>query len=592
MVRTFRGPSPLYFDATVVIIAFFLASRLVERVVTAKSARRLVLLRRALPDRARVFADAHERFVGIAALVPGKYFVVKTGERFAADGVVDRGESFVDESLFTGEAEPVAKGSGDTVLAGTVNLDNVLFVKATRTARHCNLSRMITVLEQALAEPSPFQLTFDRVARFFVPAVALLALATMAFCWHSAHSDFAAALSRAITVLVMACPCALALAAPLTVSVALGAASHRGVLISDARVLQLLGRVNHVVFEKTGTITSINFHIVGCELVPDFSSTPAWMQANVASSDLDPLPSDFPFDLIPPSYERTFALLASLEKRSEHPLAKAIVAFAHERNIVLGEPNCVELHPGRGITGMVDGKSLFLGGRRLTDDMAIFIDARSELIARQWEAEGRTVIFFGWDGGLQGCLAFGDSFRTHAFAMVAGLKRFGIEPHLISGDSRATTEAIAQQLGLESFRADLLPEQRAKVIREWQHDRAVVAMVGDGMTDASALAKADLSISMGLSPDLVSPAASIVLVDRNLSRIPEVFEIARKARRLVRQNLFLALLFNFLGAVLAVTGLVLPLFAAAAMFFSTLVVTGNSLRINPSIASTEYGVGE
>ena len=583
LTQTFRGSSQTSFDTAIVLVTFFLAAKLVARNAEAKTSRWIAHLHDALPKQVRQFRDGHEHFVSISKLVPGQAIAVRVGECFAADGIVDRGESLVDESVFTGEAEPVAKCAGDPVFAGTVNLDNLLFVNVTSTGAGTQLARAIAVLEQALADSSPLQNLVALISRVVVPVAALLAVATFGLFWLGGYMDFAAALTRAIAVLAVASPCALVLATPLTICAALGAASRRGILISDAEVLQRLRRVKHLVLDKTGSVTRGDFQIVACELVPDFCSSPAWMQANSANSDLDPLPSDFPFNAIPPSYEQTFSLLASLEKYSQHPLAKAIVAFAHERNILLGEPTSVEIHNGLGITGMVDDKSMFIGGRRLIDQMAIFIDARSELIARQWESEGRTVIFFGWDGGLQGCLAFSDSLRGYAFAMVAELKRRGIEPHLVSGDSRCTTEAVARQLGTESFRSEVLPSQKVQVIREWQEGGAIVAMIGDGKTDAMALAKADLGMSMGLSPDPASPLTSVVLMDSDLGKVPELFELARKSMRVVGQNLFVAALVNIVGIILAVTGVINPLVAASAMLFSTLVVASNSLRLNPAI---------
>ena len=583
LTQTFRGSSQTSFDTAIILVTFFLAAKLVARNAEAKTSRWIAHLHDALPKQVRQFRDGREHFVSISKLVPGQAIAVRVGECFAADGIVDRGESLVDESVFTGEAEPVAKCAGDPVFAGTVNLDNLLFVNVTSTGAGTQLARAIAVLEQALADSSPLQNLVALISRVVVPVAVLFAVATFGLFWLGGYMDFAAALTRAIAVLAVASPCALVLATPLTICAALGAASRRGILISDAEVLQRLRRVKHLVLDKTGSATRGDFQIVACELVPDFCSSPAWMQANSANSDLDPLPSDFPFNAIPPSYEQTFSLLASLEKYSQHPLAKTIVAFAHERNILLGEPTSVEIHNGLGITGMVDDKSMFIGGRRLIDQMAIFIDARSELIARQWESEGRTVIFFGWEGGLQGCLAFSDSLRGYAFAMVAELKRRGIEPHLVSGDSRCTTEAIARQLGTESFRSEVLPSQKVQVIREWQEGGAIVAMIGDGKTDAMPLAKADLGMSMGLSPDPASPLTSVVLMDSDLGKVPELFELARKSMRVVGQNLFVAALVNIVGIILAVTGVINPLVAASAMLFSTLVVVSNSLRLNPAI---------
>jgi heavy metal translocating P-type ATPase len=583
MVQTLRGATPVFFDTASMIIVFFLACELVERSAKAKTWRWVAWLRHTVPTKVRLVTNGREHVVGIDALTLGKSFVVKIGEPFSADGIVETGESHVDESLLTGDSAPVPKCSGDTIFAGTINLDGELFVKATSLGSHTTLSRIISAVERALCTPSPLRCHVDRAIRLLVPAVALLATATFWFCWLRGYTILASAMLRAITVLLIASPWALKLATPFAITAAVGAASRRGILISDTRILETFGRVNHVVLDKTGVMTKGQLHLLGCELVPDLCSSPAWMQANAANSDLDPLPTDLPFDFIPPSYEQTFSLLASLEQYSEHPLGRAIVAFARERNIPLGEPTCVELHGGRGITGIVDGKSLFLGGRRLSDDMAIFIDARSELIARRWESEGRTVTFFGWDGALQGCLAFGDSLRNYAFAMVAELKRRGIEPHLVSGDSQGTTEALALQLGLESFRFDVLPSQKARIVREWRKSGAVVAMVGDGIHDAPALADADLSIALNSGAHIALSGSSVVLMDSDLSKIPELFDLLRKAMRIIRQNLVWALLFNAVGLALAVTGQLNPLSAAMATLLSGLVVVGNSLRLNPTL---------
>ncbi len=580
VVQSFRGASHVYFDTASVIVTFLLAGKLIERGAKARTSRWITLLHRMAPNKVRLLADGREHFVGVEALEPGQSFVVKAGERFPADGTVESGISHADESLLTGESTPVTKHPGEAVRAGSINLDGVLHVQATHRASRSTLSRMITLGENALGNRSPMERAVDRVSRVFVPVVVVTATLTFAVCWLAGFTSFGTALMRGITVLVVACPCALGLATPLAITAALGAASRRGILISDTRILETLGRVNHIVLDKTGTMTDGHFQLLGCELIPDFCSSPAWMQANAANSDQDSLPADFPFDLGSPSYEHTFALLASLEQYSEHPLGKAIVAFAREHDIALGEAACVEIHKGLGITGMVDGKSMFLGGRRLTEQMAIPVDARSELTARRWESEGRTVTFFGWDGGLQGCLAFGDSPRRHAFAMIAELRNRGIEPHLISGDSRVTTEAIARQLGVESSRPDVMPEQKAEVVRNWKKGGAVVAMLGDGINDAPALAEADLGIAMGSGTDIAMRASSVVLMDNDLRKIPEIFDLARKAIRIVRQNLFWALFFNTAGISLAITGVLTPIFAAVAMLLSSLAVVGNSLRVN------------
>jgi len=287
-----------------------------------------------------------------------------------------------------------------------------------------------------------------------------------------------------------------------------------------------------------------------------------------------------PFSMLSTSYEQAFELLASLEQYSEHPLGRALVNFARERGIPIGEASCVEIHNGLGVTGIVAGRSVFVGGRRLADNMAILIDARTELVARRWESEGRTVTFFGWDGGLKGCLAFGEAPRRNAASLVADLKRRGVTPQLVSGDSRATTEAVARQLGTESFYSEVLPAQKAELIREWKRRGAVIAMVGDGINDAPALAEADLGIAVGSGTDIATKEASVILLDSDLQKIPQIFDLARKTMTIVQQNFFWAFFYNTLGIALAVSGIINPTAAAAAMLLSSLSVVGNSLRLN------------
>jgi heavy metal translocating P-type ATPase len=442
------------------------------------------------------------------------------------------------------------------------------------------------MMEAALSNRSEMERAVDRVSHVSVHCVTVIALLTVAICYLGNIPAFDSALMRGITVLIIGCPCALGLATSLVITAALGSAAGRGVLISDPRALETLGRVNHLALDKTGTVTEGNFQLLGCEFYPNFSSSPAWMQANAANADQDSLPADFPFDISGPSYEHTFALLASLEQYSEHPLGRAVVQFARENEIALGVATCVEIHKGLGITGMVDNKSMFIGGRRLIRNLAIAIDARSELIARRWESEGQTVTFFGWDGGLQGCLGFGDTLRAHAAPVIEDLKRRGIELHLISGDSRVTTESIARRLGLTSIRSDVLPEQKAEAVRDWKKRGAIVAMVGDGINDALALAEANLGIAMASGMELSRQFSSVALMNSDLLKIPELLDLSERAIRINRQNLFWAFFFNIAGIILAITGLVGPMFAAGAMLLSSLAVVANSLRVRGTVLAT------
>jgi heavy metal translocating P-type ATPase len=583
-IQAFRGASPMYFGTASMIVTFALVARSMERYARQRTSRWVTQLYQFIPSQVRLLNENQERFVSVGALSPGELFLVNAGERFPADGVVEDGESHADESVLTGESAPVAKVLGSRVFAGSLNLNEALRVRATHNASQSTLSRIISLSQTALITRSELGRAVDRVSGIVVPCLFIIALLTFAICWLGNFTTFSSALIRGITVLLIACPGGLGLATPLAITAALGSAVRRGILIRDTRALETLGHVKHLIVDKTGTMTEGVFQLLSCELNPNFSSSPAWMQANAANSDQDSLPADFPFDITGPSYELTFALLASLEQYSEHPLGQAVVQFARENEIALGEATCVEIHRGLGITGIVDNKSMFIGGRRLIQNLAVSIDARSELIARRWESEGQTVTFFGWDGGLQGCLGFGDSVRSHADSVIADLKRRGIEPHFISGDSRVTTEAIARQLGLTSIRSDVLPEQKAEVVRDLKKRGEIVAMIGDGINDAPALAEANLGIVSGSGMEIAMQASSVVLMDNDLRKIPELLDLSKRAVRIIRQNLFWAFFFNTVGITLAITGLVSPIFTAAAMLLSSLAVVTNSLRIRAASA--------
>ena len=530
VVQAFRRASPVPVSTAGAIVTLALAAKLVERIARNRSSRWVRWLHQISPNEVRLLAEGLECLVPADSLNPGQVFLVKAGERFPADGRIEAGTSHADESWLTGESHPVRKQGGDCVIAGGLNLDGVLHVRATHTGTERTLTRVLALAEHALRNRSPLERRVDRVSALLIPNAIVFALLVCGICWIGGFTDFGTALMRAIAVLVVACPCALALGTPLAAVAALGAASRRGVLITDTQVLETLGRVDRAVLDKTGTMTDGRFKLLGCEMVADYCSSPAWMQANSANSELDPLPPDFPFELLSTSYEQAFELLASLEQYSDHPLGQD--------------------------------------------------DARTELVARRWESEGRTVTFFGWDGGLHGCLAFGDAPRRNASSLVADLKRRGIAVELVSGDSRATTEAIARQLGNESYYAELLPVQKAELIRELKKNGALIAMVGDGVNDAPALAAADLGIAMGGGTDIAANEASVILLNGDLRKIPGIFDIAHKATTVIRQNLFCALFCNTVGMALAVSGILNPTAAAVLMVLSSVSLAVNSLRLS------------
>jgi heavy metal translocating P-type ATPase len=535
--QAFVGGKHYYFDTACAIITLVLLGKVLERGAKEKTAQSLASLYRMMPKKARLLQDGRERFVSIEALEPGMQFVVKAGERIPADGTVASGESHVDESVLTGESAPVAKGPGADVICGSLNTAGVLEIRASRVGADSTLSHIIRSVEAAMSSRSQVERTVDRVARIFVPIVCLIALATLPF-----------GIMRAIAVLVIACPCALGIATPLAITAAVGACSRRGILVSDSRVLETVGKVDVVLFDKTGTVT-----------VGDFSV-------------LDRLSSDDALQVI-----------AALEAYSEHPLGRAVVEYAHGQRVPIPAARDVTVMKGMGIGGRVRGLSAFAGNRRMVAATGASLDDAIDEQASRWEAQGRTVAFFGWDGAVTGTLALGDRVRPEAASVIAGLRERGIRTALISGDGEATTAQVASQLGVDDYRAEVLPAGKLDVIREYQKCGSVVAMVGDGVNDAPALAAADLGIALGSAAALAMQAAPLVLMSNDLDRVNVVFEAARKSMRVVRQNLFWAFFYNVAGISLAITGVLNPIMAAGAMVLSSLSVIGNSMRLRHSV---------
>ena len=549
IVQAFRADPHIYFDTACVIVTLVLTGKLIERNAKQKASRWITLLHRMMPNKVRLLSQGQERFASVEALQPGQEFVVKAGEQIPADGIVADGESHCDESLLTGESQPMSKAIGDAVVAGSVNLDGIVRIRALRTAEESTLARVLSRVEYALSQRSPIERAVDRVARVFVPAVMLVAIASFVALWLNGSATVGVALMRAITVLVIACPCALGLATPLAVTAAMGSASRCGILFRDSRVLETVRRVDAVVLDKTGTITEATFTVQGFVVTEDSSIAEALTR------------------------------VASLEQYSEHPLGRAIVDYAHNNGIRLASASAIEILKGLGMVGEVTGDRVFIGNRRLLEMYGATIDAASEARARQWELEGKTVTFFGWNGELRGLVAFGDRIRESARALVADLKGKGLSVYLISGDSSATTRWVAREIGVEQYESDVLPDGKSDVVRTLQNRGMTVAMVGDGINDAPGLAQSDLGIAMGSGTDVAMKASAVVLMKSSLQQIPEIFALSTKTIQIVRQNLFWAFFYNALGIGLAVAGLLNPILAAGAMLLSSMSVIANSLRL-------------
>lgn len=578
VVQTFRGEIHLYFDTATVIVALVLAGKLIEHGAKGKASRWIAMLHSMMPNKVRLLVNGSERFVSVEALEPGETFVVKTGERIPADGLVCEGESHTDESLLTGESRPVRKYPGEIVVAGSINLDGVLTVQATKSASDSTLSRIIDLVERALGNRSALERAVDRISRIMVPCVIGIASLTFFSTWILGTLTPAQALMRAITVLVIACPCALGLATPLAITAAYGSASSHGILIRDSRVLDTLRKVDTILLDKTGTVTEGKFSLL--ELVPCYAS-PVPVLAAVATG-----PSAVFSDLrssrrmASERDDELLSLLASVERYSEHPLGAAVAEFARRQPTSLRPVTSIEVHKGRGITGVVDGKNFFTGNRRLLRELGLCIDDDTERQACAWEEQGKTVAFVGWDGTLRAFAVFGDRVKPEALEFTAELKRRGIKVLLVSGDAPATTQWTASYLGIDSCESEALPEEKAEVVRRLQQRGTVVAVVGDGINDAPALAQADLGIALGSGTDIAMQAAAVVLMSGSLDKILDVLQLSQRTMRVVRQNLFWAFVYNTVGITLAVAGLLNPIMAASAMLLSSLSVVGNSMRLS------------
>jgi heavy metal translocating P-type ATPase len=505
-----------YYDTACAIVTLVLLGKSIERAAKDQASRALSLLHRLMPNKARLITDGRERFVSIEALKPGATFRVKPGERIPADGVVQEGRSHADESVLTGESGPRPKAPGDTVVCGSINIGNSLDIRATQVGAESTLARIVSTVEQACANRTSIERTVDRVSRLFIPAVLLIAIATFAY----------AGLSRAIAVLVIACPCALGIATPLALTAAVTTAGRRGILARDAGVLETIRAVDAVILDKTGTVTTGAFTLL--EAAGDTSR---------------------------------MAELAAIEAHSSHPIAKAILA--RTGGAALPQATDVEQHPGIGITGTVAGARYFIGNRRLAGNSGLFPQP----------------VLFGWDGEVRGGFSFGDPVRPDAASLCASLRTRGIRTVILSGDCAAVTRSVAETIGADEWISDATAGRKVETVREMQATGARVAMVGDGVNDAPSLAQANIGIAMGAGADLAMHAAPLVLMGNSLAAVTDTLDLARRAHRIVRQNLFWAFAYNVTGISLAVTGILNPIMAAGAMVLSSLSVIANSRRL-------------
>ena len=537
-----------YYEAVVTIIGLILLGNLFE----AKAKRQTTASLRALadlqPKTVRVLRDLKEVEIPIAQLERGDLFVVRPGERVAADGEVVSGTSAVDESMLTGESMPVAKGKGDRIVGGTINRTGALKARATTLGSESALARIVKLMRDAQGSRAPIQNLADRVSRVFVPIVVSLAIATFV-AWFIA-ADGVRALVAAISVLIIACPCAMGLAVPTALMVATGKGAQLGVLIKGGEALQRAHEIDVVVLDKTGTVTA------GKPTVVDI------VRRSDAMSDAEVL-----------------ALAAGVESVSEHPLADAIVRSATERGVQRIDVRAFESLTGRGVTGQTaDGRRIAVGNAKLMHEIGAD-PAPLEGEARRVAEASRTPVYVAVNGEVTAVLGIADPIKPEAADAIRRLRAMGLDVVMVTGDSRATAAAIAAQAGIDHVVSEVLPEQKVTEVKKLQQSGAVVAMIGDGVNDAPALAQADVGIAIGTGTDIAIEAADITLMRGDLSSAVDAIALARRTMRVMRQNLFWAFIYNVIGIPLAAAGALNPVIASGAMAFSSVSVVGNSLRL-------------
>ncbi|WP_043717726.1 heavy metal translocating P-type ATPase [Nocardia asiatica] len=547
-VSRMDGTGSIYLEAAAGVTTFLLAGRFFE----ARAKRRAGAALRALLElgakEVSVLRNGTERRIPVEQLTVGDRFVVRPGEKIATDGVVVEGSSAVDASMLTGESVPVEVGPHDTVVGATVNVGGRLVVRATRIGSDTQLAQMAKLVEDAQTGKAQAQRLADRISGIFVPIVIALSVATLGF-WLGTGGSVAAAFTAAVAVLIIACPCALGLATPTALMVGTGRGAQLGILIKGPEVLESTRRVDTIVLDKTGTVTAGKMTL------------------------LDVVPAEGE------QGEQVLALAGALEDSSEHPIAQAIAKGARER---VGELKPVEDFAnvaGLGVQGMVDGHAVLVGRARLLADWSQYLDDDLSQAIRTAEAEGQTAVAVGWDGKARGVLVVADAVKPTSAEAISQLRALGLTPIMLTGDNQAAADAIAAQVGIDQVIAEVLPQDKVDTVKRLQAEGKVVAMVGDGVNDAAALAQADLGLAMGTGADVAIEAGDLTLVRGDLRAAADAIRLSRRTLATIKGNLFWAFAYNVAAIPLAMAGLLNPMLAGAAMAFSSVFVVSNSLRL-------------
>ena len=559
--RSKGGALPVYFEAAAAIVTLVLLGQVLELRARSRTGAAIRALLNLAPKTARVLRDGGEADIPLEQVQAGDRLRVRPGEKIPVDGLVLEGNSSVDESMITGESLPVEKQAGNRVIGATVNSTGSFIMRAERVGRETLLAQIVQMVSHAQRSRAPIQRLADRVAAWFVPAVIAIAVVTfVAWALLGPQPRLAHGLVNAIAVLIIACPCALGLATPMAIMVGTGRGAHAGVLIKNAEALEILEKVDTLVVDKTGTLTEGKPRVV------------AVIAGTGADSSKD-------------AEAELLRLAASLEQGSEHPLAGAVVAAAKERGLKLSEASDFHYSPGKGVRGKVEGREAAAGSRAFLEESGISFSGFAEK-AEELRRGAQTVIFVAVDGRAAGLLGISDPIKASTPQALRDLKAEGLRIVMLTGDSKGTAAAVAGELGISDFEAEVLPEKKSEVVKRLQGEGRMVAMAGDGINDAPALAQAEVGIAMGTGTDVAMESAGITLLKGDLAGIVRARKLSRATMSNIRQNLFFAFIYNSLGVPLAagvlypVFGLLLsPILAAAAMSFSSVSVIANSLRL-------------